>query len=193
MKLKKWLKRDNLIVLVLLGVLLFVISLPTKTDDRVNEERNSIQLTDNTVVETVALGKSKTDYVEELEERLQTILSDVEGVGKVTVMITLKASEELVLEKDESVNRSNTSEEDSEGGKRTVSQLESGESTVYISSGSNNEPYVIKTLLPTVEGVVVVAQGAGTGNVNRNITEIVMALFGVEAHKVQVVKMGVRR
>jgi len=193
MKLKKWLKRDNLIVLVLLGVLLFVISLPTKTDDRVNEERNSIQLTDNTVVETVALGKSKTDYVEELEERLQTILSDVDGVGKVTVMITLKASEELVLEKDESVNRSNTSEEDSEGGKRTVSQLESGESTVYISSGSNNEPYVIKTLLPTVEGVVVVAQGAGTGNVNRNITEIVMALFGVEAHKVQVVKMGVRR
>lgn len=74
-----------------------------------------------------------------------------------------------------------------------MSQLESGESTVYISSGSNSEPYVIKTLLPTVEGVVVVAQGAGTGNVNRNITEIVMALFGVEAHKVQVVKMGSSR
>lgn len=193
MKLKKWLKRDNLIVLVLLGVLLFVISLPTKSDDSVKKEITSIQNTDSAVVETVALGKSKKDYVQELEERLKATLSDMEGVGKVSVMITLKASEELVLEKDESVNRSNTSEEDSEGGKRTVSQLESGESTVYISSGSNSEPYVIKTLLPTVEGVVVVAQGAGTGNVNRNITEIVMALFGVEAHKVQVVKMGSSR
>ena len=193
MKLKKWLKRDNLIVLVLLGVLLFVISLPTKSDNSVKKEISSIQNTDSAVVETVALGKSKTDYVQELEERLKATLSDMEGVGKVSVMITLKASEELVLEKDESVNRSNTSEEDSEGGKRTVSQLESGESTVYISSGSNSEPYVIKTLLPTVEGVVVVAQGAGTGNVNRNITEIVMALFGVEAHKVQVVKMGSSR
>ena len=193
MKLKKWLKRDNLIVLVLLGVLLFVISLPTKSDDSVKKEIRSIQNTDSAVVETVALGKSKKDYVQELEERLKATLSDMEGVGKVSVMITLKASEELVLEKDESVNRSNTSEEDSEGGKRTVSQLESGESTVYISSGSNSEPYVIKTLLPTVEGVVVVAQGAGTGNVNRNITEIVMALFGVEAHKVQVVKMGSSR
>ncbi len=193
MKLKKWLKRDNLIVLVLLGVLLFVISLPTKSDDSVKKEISSIQNTDSAVVETVALGKSKKDYVQELEERLKATLSDMEGVGKVSVMITLKASEELVLEKDESVNRSNTSEEDSEGGKRTVSQLESGESTVYISSGSNSEPYVIKTLLPTVEGVVVVAQGAGTGNVNRNITEIVMALFGVEAHKVQVVKMGSSR
>lgn len=193
MKLEKWLKRDNLIVLVLLGVLLFVISLPTKSDDSVKKEIRSIQNTDSAVVETVALGKSKKDYVQELEERLKATLSDMEGVGKVSVMITLKASEELVLEKDESVNRSNTSEEDSEGGKRTVSQLESGESTVYISSGSNSEPYVIKTLLPTVEGVVVVAQGAGTGNVNRNITEIVMALFGVEAHKVQVVKMGSSR
>lgn len=193
MKLKKWLKRDNLIVLVLLGVLLFVISLPTKSDNSVKKEISSIQTTDSAAVETVALGKSKKDYVQELEERLKATLSDVEGVGKVSVMITLKASEELVLEKDESVNRSNTSEEDSEGGKRTVSQLESGESTVYISSGSNSEPYVIKTLLPTVEGVVVVAQGAGTGNVNRNITEIVMALFGVEAHKVQVVKMGSSR
>ena len=193
MKLKKWLKRDNLIVLVLLGVLLFVISLPTKSDNSVKKEISSIQTTDSAAVETVALGKSKKDYVQELEERLKATLSDMEGVGKVSVMITLKASEELVLEKDESVNRSNTSEEDSEGGKRTVSQLESGESTVYISSGSNSEPYVIKTLLPTVEGVVVVAQGAGTGNVNRNITEIVMALFGVEAHKVQVVKMGSSR
>lgn len=193
MKLKKWLKRDNLIVLVLLGVLLFVISLPTKSDGSVKKEISSIQTTDSAAVETVALGKSKKDYVQELEERLKATLSDMEGVGKVSVMITLKASEELVLEKDESVNRSNTSEEDSEGGKRTVSQLESGESTVYISSGSNSEPYVIKTLLPTVEGVVVVAQGAGTGNVNRNITEIVMALFGVEAHKVQVVKMGSSR
>ena len=38
-------------------------------------------------------------------------------------------------------------------------------------------------------GDVVVAQGAGTGTVNRNITDVVQALFDVEAHKVKVVKM----
>lgn len=59
---------------------------------------------------------------------------------------------------------------------------------MYHSSG-NNEPYVVKTLLPKVKGVVVVAQGAGTGNINRNITDMVQALFNVEAHKVKVVKM----
>ncbi len=60
---------------------------------------------------------------------------------------------------------------------------------MYHSSG-NNEPFVVKTLLPQVEGVVVVAQGAGTGNINKSITDVVQALFDVEAHKVKVVKMN---
>ena len=44
-------------------------------------------------------------------------------------------------------------------------------------------------LSPEIEGVLVVAEGAGNGTVNRTIVEIVQALFGVEAHKVKVVKM----
>lgn len=71
-----------------------------------------------------------------------------------------------------------------------MSQMETEENTVYRTEGSTSEPYVIKTLPPQVEGVVVVAEGAGNGTVNRTIVEIVQALFGVEAHKVKVVKMG---
>ena len=37
------------------------------------------------------------------------------------------------------------------------------------------------------------AQGADSGNVNRMVTEIVKALFGVDAHKVRVVKMEAGR
>ena len=47
----------------------------------------------------------------------------------------------------------------------------------------------MKSLGPEIEGVLVVAEGAGSGTVNRTVTEIVQALFGVEAHKVKVVKM----
>lgn len=191
-KIKKWFRRDNLIVLVLLGVLLFIISLPTKpaeTSKKTNAGIESHNVSQNTTEVGGLYKTQQEEYVEALEEKLKKTLSDMAGVGKVSVMITLKASEELVLEKDESVNRSNTNEEDSEGGKRIVTELETGENTVYSTVGSESEPYVIKTLLPTVEGVVVVAEGAGIGNVNRDITEIVKALFGVEAHKVRVVKM----
>jgi stage III sporulation protein AG len=51
-------------------------------------------------------------------------------------------------------------------------------------------PYVVKTIVPQVEGVVVVGEGCGTGSVDKNVTEIVQALFGLEAHKVKVVKMS---
>lgn len=201
---KKWFRRDNLIILILSGVLLFIIALPTKGTDKQDAGKDGVQISDTAgglggygesafggEGSSMEYGESKgqQDYTEYLEEKLKATLSDMAGVGRVEVMITMKASEELVVEKDEPINRSNTNEEDAEGGKRIVTQLESGESTVYRTVGSNSEPYVIKTLLPTVEGVVVVAEGAGNGSVSKNITEIVQALFGVEAHKVRVVKM----
>ena len=98
-----------------------------------------------------------------------------------------------MVEKDEPVSRSNTNESDSTGGSRTVTQLDTEEATVYRSDGSVSEPYVVKTLSPQVEGVVVVAQGADSGTVNKNITEMVQALFGLEAHKVKVVKMAIAK
>ena len=70
-----------------------------------------------------------------------------------------------------------------------MNQVETGDSTVYRTDGTASEPYVVKTLSPEIEGVLVVAEGAGSGSVNKTVTEIVQALFGVEAHKVKVVKM----
>lgn len=216
---KKWFNRDNLIVLVLVGVLLFIIALPVKKSDPAGgeaadtqESRTSGQETElwwsgteNTEESSIASQSNSTgvqtasaqpetvgteEYSRYLEEKLTNLLSGMEGAGKVEVMITLQASEELVVEKDESVNRSNTNEEDTQGGKRIVTQLETQNTTVYDSEGNASNPYVVKRILPKVEGVVVVAEGAGSGTVNRSIVEIVQALFDVEAHKIKVVKMS---
>lgn len=130
-----------------------------------------------------------SDYAARLEERLEETLSGMAGVGRVKVMITLKSSRELVVEKETPVSRSATTETDSQGGSRTVNTSELGENVVYSTDGSSSEPYVIKSLVPEIEGVLVVAEGAGTGKVNQTVTEIVQALFGLEAHKVKVVRM----
>ncbi|MBD5530159.1 MAG: stage III sporulation protein AG [Lachnospiraceae bacterium] len=191
-RMAKWLKRDNLLILLLAGVLLVVIALPTEKNSR--EQQNPGAVTGSSggaVQESISVGAGFSDveeYAAYLEKRLENTLSQVSGVGAVQVMITLEATQELVLEKDQQTQSSSTTEEDSQGGSRYSHQTSRSENTVYHSSG-NNEPYVIKTLLPRVEGVVVVAQGAGTGNINRNITDVVQALFDVEVHKVKVVKM----
>lgn len=190
----RWLKRDNLLILLLAGVLLVVIALPTDRSGR-RQEDNSQGQTANSQEGTIRYPDMKGTGFEDMEEyaaclerRLEGMLSSINGVGAVQVMITLKATQELVLEKDRQTQSSNTTEEDNQGGHRYIGQVNQSESTVYHSSG-NNEPYVVKTLFPEVEGVVVVAQGAGTGNINRSITDVVQALFDVEIHKVKVVKM----
>ncbi|MCM1100246.1 MAG: hypothetical protein NC079_00135 [Clostridium sp.] len=212
---RKWFRRDNLIVMVLVGILLFVVALPVRKEDEENSSGKTDVAEDRETARTTGTGggqagdgktgggqigdagtdaaQPKQDYESRQESRLAECLSAIEGVGKVEVMLTFVSTEELVVEKDTPTTRSGTEERDSEGGSRTVTQFEKGESTVYRTGAGESEPYVIKTLNPRVEGVLVIAEGAGQGNVNRNITAIAQALFGVEAHKVMVVPMETGR
>lgn len=202
--LEKGLRKENLIVIALAGVLLFVIAIPVKKEGGEERKADSGQ-------NLSAQGEQRTQgrddvpasdqlwqdgqvgmeerYAADLEKRLTEVLSQMEGVGKVKVMITLKTSRELVVEKDQTGTRSATNESDYQGGTRVITDTDTAESTVYSTDGSVSRPYVAKTYAPEIEGVLVVAQGAGKGTVNRTIVEIVGALFGVEAHKVAVVKM----
>ena len=50
-------------------------------------------------------------------------------------------------------------------------------------------PYVQKETLPTVAGVVVVAEGGGNPAAVSEISESVQALLKVEPHRIRVVKM----
>lgn len=197
--LKKWFRRDNLIVLVLAGILLFIVALPVKEDKDSEKEKEGAFpgqgiLPSETSGGTNGSGTaysvdSEREYTLYLERRLTEALSRMENVGKVKVMITLRASREVVVEKDRSASLSTTDESDAQGGSRAQSQTEEEEKTVYITDGSRSVPYVVKTRAPQIEGVLVVAEGAGNGTVNRTIAGIAEALFGVEAHRVAVVKM----
>ncbi len=204
----KWFQRDNLIIIILSGILLLVIALPTKTNkdsDTGGSGGNFSGITgsnntslvreqsggNNTTSEEgqASFAEYEAEYEAELERRLEEILEGMAGAGKVKVMITFASSKELVVEKDRPMTRSNTTESDGEGGTRTIYQTDSGETTVYHGEGSDSEPYVVKTLTPKVEGVLVAAQGAGTGEVTKNITEAIQALFDLAAHKIKVIRM----
>ena len=104
-------------------------------------------------------------------------------------MITLKAGGQKIIEKDQSGSSQTTEEEDSEGGKRTVEESTSDKTSIYEQdSDGSSAPYVSKELSPEIEGVVVIADGGGNAVTAQNITEAVQALFGVEAHKIKIMK-----
>lgn len=198
-KREKLLKNKNhLLLLVLAGALLMVIGLPVKQKET-TENKESVQSINplQTASGTAAAAEpggaealSETEaYMQAMEEKVEKLLSRMEGAGEVKVILTWKTSVERIVEKDVSTVRSNTAEEDSQGGTRTVNDLDSGETTVLSTQGSNAEPYVVKTISPTVEGVLVLAQGAGDGTVSSNLSDAVQVLFGIGAHQVKVVRM----
>ncbi len=215
----KFLKnKNNLLIIVLLGVLLMVIAIPVDTagtggKSTSGRNDNSSYQTKNTGTGYQAGGTAaytaagdgtagydgtavtgyvweQEQYIKEMEAKAESLLSGVNGAGQVKVMITLRASSEQVVEKDMPVTRSQTSEQDSQGGSRMVSEFTTEDATVYRKGNGYEEPYVVKTLSPSVEGVVVVAEGAGNGEVSKNLSEAVQILFGVEAHRVKVLKAG---
>lgn len=129
--------------------------------------------------ENLSANSSYEDYIAFQEEKLRGILSQVKGVGTVSVMITLKDGGEKIIEKDVT-----KSESESDGS----SQKSRSETSVMTSADSGEYPYVSKTLEPEIEGVLVSCTGASDPNVAMKVTEAVQALFDVPAHKIVVLE-----
>lgn len=173
-------KKRQLLILLLVGILLMVIVLPVPDGGEGSEEENN-----QTDVKITDAG----DYEAYLEEKTARTLQYVEGVGEVKVMITLKSSAQKIIEKDQQSSSQTTEEEDSQGGTRTSNDISSDRTSIYEqNSDGSQSPYVSKELLPEIEGVVVIADGGDNAVVVQNITEAVQALFGVEAHKIKIMK-----
>lgn len=105
--------------------------------------------------------------IQEQEERLENILSKINGAGKVEVMITYYGSSQTSIAYE---TKSEVEEESRQTDKRAVM--------------SGNSPVVIQELYPKVKGVIVVAQGAGDIGVKHALREAVTAAMGVGASDV---------
>ncbi|MFQ7310415.1 MAG: stage III sporulation protein AG [Sellimonas sp.] len=160
--------KNRWLILFLFGLLILVIAMPVSDPKSTKTESGESRSTERTTQDA---------YAATVERKLTSMLSDIEGAGKVKVMITLSSSSEKVVEKDVETGK--------EEGRTTTR-----EETVYSDdSGQGQVPYVTKELSPDIEGVVVIAEGGEKPVVVQNITEAVQALFGVESHKIKVVKM----
>ena len=178
-------RKDQILIFFLVGVLLLVIALPSGTKEKEKDSRHS----EIDGEEAVGTQAEEQDYARYLERRLEETLSQLDGAGNVRVMVTLQSSAQKIVEKDTQGERDAITEEDSQGGRRTSENTSHQETTVYEGMGEKSqEPYVSKELTPRVEGVVVLAEGGENALVKRNITEAIQALFGIDTHKIRIMK-----
>lgn len=107
------------------------------------------------------------------EKRLAGILSEIEGAGRVSVMITYYSSaEKNIAYETKTASREDKSEESED--KRAVM--------------TDGEPMVVKEVYPKVKGVIVTAEGAGSAAVRSAISEAVAASLDVPAHRICIYK-----
>lgn len=196
---KKFVRKENMAVCVLIGILLLVVAIPigepkddTKTGNDaahfVGEVNNREDMPMNQTEGDLA--GVQAEYIADMEEKVAKILSDMDGVGQAKVMITLKSSREYVVEKDALSGHATVMEETSDGGKRTSNENDTDETTIYTVDENGNEvPYVMKIMEPEIEGITVVAAGGANPIVKSEVTAVLQALFSLDAHKIMVVKM----
>lgn len=112
----------------------------------------------------------------EMEKRLEEALGQIQGVGQVQVVLTLKSGPQAILAQD-----SDTSVDE----RGTQSNL----SSVILSQGSGREEaIVIQQLSPQYQGALVVCSGGGDPEIRLRLVEAVSALTGLGADKISVCK-----
>lgn len=175
----------NALTVLFIGVLLIVMSsslFKSGSDTKYEKIQKSIVTDNGNNSNNSGSGSeyeaySKTGYEKELEEELEKTLSMVDGVGRIKVMITTSEGYENVLKND-----SKTEKYEESGSTRAIDE----EKTVLSDDGS---PIILKEIKPKIEGIIVVAEGGDNVLVKNSLINAIKALLGVEAHKIEILKM----
>lgn len=188
-------KIENLVFLVIILIITVVIINYVWSGEKSSNKKvtNSTvkQLATTNNNQTLASSQYNNTESISLEEKLEDILSKIEGVGSVKVFINYSESSETVAMYNENSKTSTTEETDKSGGTRKVEQTDSQKEVIYQEQNGTKTPIVQKTVEPKIEGAIITAKGAGDINVKTSIIQAVEAATGLATHKIQVFTMSV--
>jgi len=187
----------NLVIVFLAGILIIItINFFSGSSENTysNLNSNKSSSTDNTKGDTAGESASEDkddsrDYEESIQNNLKNTLQQIDGVGKVEVMMSFESGEEHVPAVNVNDTTNSTEEKDNEGGTRNTTQKNNGSTVVITNNGSKSEPLIVKTYNPKILGVCVVAEGAENKVTELRISKAITDLFGLSEDKVNVYPM----
>ena len=147
-------------VLLILCVGILLMSLPNGTTHTEDEE---------SIEDEFTLPSS--------EERIEAILGQIAGVGKVSVLLTEAAGAETIYQVDE--DRSSSTDSES-------LRLE----TVIVTNSDREEAGLVRTVTPPVYlGAIIVCQGGDIPSVKLAVVQAVSNVTGISSDRITVLKM----
>ena len=113
---------------------------------------------------------TSVDTQPSLSEELTAILSKIQGAGKVQVLLTVKAGEQIIYQ----VDPNGTDRED----------------TVIVTDAERAQNGLIQQVIPaTYRGAIILCQGADSPSVRLAVTEAVSSVTGLDSSRISVLKM----
>lgn len=181
-------KIENIVVFIIILIITIVAINYIWNGNSKEEKKDITPQAENSNDVTQVSSEVKED---DIEVRLSNILSNIQGVGNVKVLLTYSETSTYVPIYNENTKGSNTTETDSSGGSRTISETDSQKEVIFKEDGSGNKEPITKSIIsPKIEGAIITAQGADDANVKASIIQAVEAATGLATHKIQVFKMG---
>lgn len=175
---------ENLVFLLcLLIITLLVINRVLNPEESKKDYYNEVGVELAKASNEPKIEEGKND----LEKRLENILSKINGVGDVSVLITYSESSSIVPVYNSNLSTSTVEEKDTSGGSR-ITETENNQKEVVTDSDAN--VVLEKTMSPKIEGAIIIAKGAESMEVKTSIISAVEAVTGIATHKIQVFKMG---
>lgn len=138
------------------------------------------------VLMALPLGSSKdtqqpqtqiAEAVTDPQQDLAQILSQIRGVGKVQVLLTVKSGESVKYQTDDDIVTSDTGS--------TIHK----ETVIITDSARNQQALIVQVLPPEYLGAVIVCQGADDAAVRLAVVEAVSKATGLGADRISVLKM----
>lgn len=140
------------------------------------------QITQQEAIPTIAEAEKA------LEQRLQEVLEQIEGVGQVTTSVSLASTKEREFAVNTVAGSKVTNEKDPSGGSRVITESTDNGQLVLVrqDQGNREQPVVVKESKPEIQGVVVVAEGADDPWIKADLAKAVQTLLNLPAHKVSI-------
>ena len=112
-------------------------------------------------------------YTEKLEDRIRQLCLAVEGVERVSVLVTLESGSEFIY-------ADNVTEESGvDFGKYTSDYL-------IIDNGSGTSPVLVSEIYPKIRGVAVVCDGGDEPTLQKKLTEMLSAALGISSGRIKI-------
>ncbi|MBO5713517.1 MAG: hypothetical protein J6R88_04900 [Clostridia bacterium] len=154
----KKIKKETVLIILLCALLVLALFLPTESVFNYIFTSNSTTVVD-------------AEYSEKLEQKLKNILTEISGVGNVSVAITLLSNENEILAKNTEIIEEN-------GVTKTT------ETVVTV----NGKPYVTGVENPIINSVIIVCDGADDISVKMKISEVVSSALSVPFENIKIYK-----